>query len=100
MVQVTRDSADPRIRECVAELEALARRLPAGRLELLDSPVPMDTYYGWFERSGIVALPYLSKKYNASTSGIFVEAVCFGVPVAVPAESWMADEVEAARRQG
>jgi hypothetical protein len=100
MVQVTRDSPDPRIRECVAELGVLARRLPAGRLELLDSPVPMDTYYGWIERAGMVALPYLSKKYNASTSGIFVEALCFGVPVVCPAESWMADEMEEARKQG
>jgi len=98
-VQVTRDSADPRIRECVAELEALARRLPAGRLELLESPVPMETYYEWVERAGIVALPYLSRKYNASTSGIFVEALCFGVPVVCPAESWMSDVVEEARKQ-
>lgn len=98
MVQVTADSADPRIREASAELEALARRLPAGTLELLESPVPMDTYYGWVARSGIVALPYLSKKYNASTSGIFVEALCFGVPVICPAESWMADVVAEAAR--
>ena len=98
MVQVTSDSADPRIRETTRELEALAARLPAGTIELLGSPVAMDTYYGWVARSGIVALPYLSKKYNASTSGIFVEALCFGVPVICPAESWMADVVAEAAR--
>jgi glycosyltransferase involved in cell wall biosynthesis len=63
--------------------------------------VPTETYYGWFARAGIVALPYLSRKYNASTSGIFVEALCFGVPVVCPADSWMADVVaEAAASKG
>jgi glycosyltransferase involved in cell wall biosynthesis len=99
MVQVTVDSADPRIREATRKLAEVAHRLPAGTVELLESPVPMDTYYGWVARSGIVALPYLSKKYNASTSGIFVEALCFGVPVICPAESWMADIVAEAARE-
>lgn len=100
MVQVTVDSADPRIREATRELTEVARKLPGGTLELLESPVPMETYYGWVARSGIVALPYLSKKYNASTSGIFVEALCFGVPVICPAESWMADVLGEAARDG
>jgi glycosyltransferase involved in cell wall biosynthesis len=96
MVQVTTDSPDPRIRESTRDLEELGRELSAGALELLQSPVPMDTYYGWLARASIVALPYLSKKYNASTSGIFVEALSFGLPVIVPADSWMADVVEEA----
>lgn len=96
-VQIARDSPDPRIREAVRELEALAARLPAGSIELLESPAPSDVYYGWIARSDIVALPYLSPKYNASTSGIFVEAVGFGVPVISPADSWMADVVHEAR---
>ena len=91
MIQTTPDSADPRVREALRELNALAARLPAGSLELLESPVPIETYYSWLSRADIVALPYLSKKYNASTSGIFVEALCFGVPVICPADSWMAD---------
>lgn len=98
VVQVARGSADPRIRKAVAELDALAARLPAGRLQLVESPVPTDVYYGWIARSGMVALPYLSAKYNASTSGIFVEALSFGVPVICPVDSWMADVVSEAAR--
>jgi glycosyltransferase involved in cell wall biosynthesis len=99
MVQVNADSADPRIREAAQSLANAASRLPPGTVELLPSPAPADTYYGWMARAGIVALPYLSKKYNASTSGIFVEALCFGVPVICPAESWMADVVDEAQQQ-
>jgi len=98
VIQTTRDSADPRVRAATEELRALERRLPADSLRLLDSPVPMDVYYGWVRSAGIVALPYLSQKYNASTSGIFVEAVCFGVPVLAPAHSWMSDMIEEAQR--
>jgi glycosyltransferase involved in cell wall biosynthesis len=97
VIQTTRDSADPRVRVATEELHALARKLPADTLRLLDSPVPMDVYYGWLRSAGIVALPYLSQKYNASTSGIFVEAICFGVPVLAPAHSWMSDIIGEAR---
>lgn len=98
VVQYTRDSADPRIRAGLAELQALARAAVPGSVRLLESPVPMEVYYGWVREAGIVVLPYLSDKYNASTSGIFVEAVCFGVPVLAPANSWMSDMIEEAQR--
>jgi glycosyltransferase involved in cell wall biosynthesis len=55
-------------------------------------------YFSWFERAAVVVLPYVSKKYSSSTSGIFVEAICLGVPVLCPANSWMSDVVEDALR--
>lgn len=97
-VQITRDSTDPRVRAAVEDLRVLQRASPES-LELLDSPVSMRVYYDWVARSGIMALPYLSQKYNASTSGIFVEAICFGVPVLCPANSWMSDMIEEAQRE-
>lgn len=101
VVQVTRDSPDPRVRGTLYELRRMLQGLPAGVLELRDSPVPMPVYYSWVRSAGIVALPYVSDKYNASTSGIFVEAICFGVPVLAPANSWMSDMIdEAARDHG
>lgn len=93
VVQVPRDSSDPRVRAAVAELRRMEKTLPQGALELRDSPVPTPVYYGWVRSAGVVALPYLSDKYNASTSGIFVEAICFGVPVLAPANSWMSDVI-------
>jgi hypothetical protein len=98
-VQVPRESSDPRIGDTVAELRRLAQALPQGALDLRDSPVPMATYYDWVRSAGIVALPYLSAKYNASTSGIFVEAICFGVPVIVPSNSWMSDVIVGTERE-
>jgi len=98
VVQITRNSPDPRVRDTLEELRRMERALPSGVLELRDSPVPMPVYYSWMRSAGIVLLPYISDKYNASTSGIFVEAICFGVPVLAPANSWMADTIEEAQR--
>jgi len=98
VVQITSDSPDPRVRATLEELRRMERALPSGTLELRASPVPMQVYYSWVRSAGIMALPYVSDKYNASTSGIFVEAICFGVPVLAPANSWMADMIEEAQR--
>jgi glycosyltransferase involved in cell wall biosynthesis len=98
VVQVTSDSPDPRVRATLEELRRMEKTLPPGALELRASPVPMPVYYSWMRSAGIVALPYISDKYNASTSGIFVEAICFGVPVLAPANSWMADMIDEAQR--
>lgn len=98
VIQVTHDSPDPRVRATLVELRRMERTLPAGTLELRMSPVPMPVYYSWVRSAGIVALPYISDKYNASTSGIFVEAICFGIPVLVPMNSWMADMIDEAER--
>jgi glycosyltransferase involved in cell wall biosynthesis len=98
VIQVTSDSPDPRVRATLDELRRMEQALPAGALELRASPVPMPVYYSWVRSAGIVALPYISDKYNASTSGIFVEAICFGVPVLAPANSWMADMIGEAER--
>ena len=98
VIQITSDSPDPRVRATLEELRRMEQTLPLGALELRASPVPMPVYYSWVRSAGIMALPYVSEKYNASTSGIFVEAICFGVPVLAPANSWMADMIEEAQR--
>jgi glycosyltransferase involved in cell wall biosynthesis len=97
LVQVTRSSADPRIRAAISRLQSLGAMAPA--VEILDSPVPAETYYGWFSRATMVVLPYVARKYEASTSGILVEAILGGVPVVVRGNSWMGDQVVEARER-
>jgi hypothetical protein len=96
LVQITTNSPDPRVQSTIAELRRLTEQLPAGALRLLESPVEMQTYYAWMAECDILAMPYLSRKYNASTSGIFVEGICLGIPVLCPSDSWMSDEIDAA----
>ena len=98
-IQVTRASRDPRVRATIAELRRLKESLPSGHLELLESPAPLSVYYEWVRTAGVIALPYISEKYNASTSGVFIEAISLGVPVLAPANSWMSDVISETERK-
>lgn len=91
LVQVARSNPDQRVRTAIRRLQSLGNRAP--EVELLDSPAPREIYYQWFARATMVVLPYLARKYEASTSGILVEAILSGVPVVVRGNSWMSDQV-------
>jgi glycosyltransferase involved in cell wall biosynthesis len=41
----------------------------------------------------VVLLPYDALTYRSRTSGPFVEAICAGKPVVVPAQSWMSTQL-------
>lgn len=98
LVQVTHGTTDPRVRAAISRLGALGTSHPsAPAVEMLESPAPMAEYYDWFRRASVIVLPYVARKYEASTSGILVESILAGVPVVVPAGSWMGDQVEEAR---
>jgi glycosyltransferase involved in cell wall biosynthesis len=98
LVQVTRGTPDPRVQAAISRLCALSTSHPsAPAVEMLESPAPMAEYYNWFRRVCVNVLPYVSRKYEASTSGILVESILSGVPVVVPAGSWMGDQVDEAR---
>lgn len=101
LIQATLTSADPRVIRTIEALRHLQRHdgTDPPRVELLASPAPSDVYYGWFRRASVIVLPYVARKYQASTSGILVEAILSGVPVLVPTDSWMADQVEVARQR-
>ncbi|ODU57569.1 MAG: hypothetical protein ABS99_04810 [Acetobacteraceae bacterium SCN 69-10] len=57
----------------------------------------------WYARllaARLMLLPYEPESYAARTSGIFAEAAACGVPVVAPAETWMADQIEAGHAAG
>jgi len=65
---------------------------------------PFSVYYGQLSHaqyqrrvvaSDIVLLPYDWRRYPLRGSGVFSEAVGFGVPTVVPDRTWMADNLRA-----
>jgi hypothetical protein len=52
-------------------------------------------YYARLLAADIVLLPYQASQYAARASGVFADAVACGVPVVVPAETWMSRNVGA-----
>lgn len=89
------------------EVEAVIAR---GQLEAFDSdgvelvygPLPSEEYADLLLSSDAVLIPYDQDRYYARSSGILVEALSAGIPVVVPAGTWMArqfaDEVYLYRR--
>jgi glycosyltransferase involved in cell wall biosynthesis len=101
-VQTSSDAADPRVQARSNGLQDYVAgngldRLP---IEILAGPATREIYFSWFAQSDILLAPYISSKYVASTSGVFVEALHFLTPIITVQNTWMAQQIESARAQG
>lgn len=70
-------------------LELLARRKP-GAIELIKQPLTSEQYRDFVLSGDINLLMYDATNYYARSSGILVESLSAGMPVVVPAASWLA----------
>jgi glycosyltransferase involved in cell wall biosynthesis len=95
------------------EPEAVIARMrmegwPENRVELIKKPMTSDEYREFLLSGDINLLLYDATNYYARSSGILVESLTAGVPVIVPAGSWLARQflseyhayVESLRGQG
>jgi hypothetical protein len=71
------------------QLEQLMRRKP-GAVELIKQPLTSDQYKKFLLAGDINLLLYDQNNYYARSSGILVESLTAGMPVIVPAGSWLA----------
>ncbi len=70
---------------------AAAGALP---IEYAGFPLPLDDYVRLLNGSDLGLLLYDATRYYARCSGVLLEMLCAGVPVLVPAGSWLAEQVE------
>ena len=64
--------------------------LPPRVVSLYKEPLSSEQYRSLLLDSGIILLPYHAPNYYARSSGILVESLAAGIPVIVPARSWLA----------
>jgi glycosyltransferase involved in cell wall biosynthesis len=84
---------DPYDRDTKTAREKLkAARLP--NVELIERPLSGKEYTELLFGSSAVIIPRLTQFYRSRTSGIFVEALAAGKPVAVADNTWMSDELQ------
>lgn len=69
-----------------AQLESF----PSEKVQLIYEPLPSQRYRELLLSADIIVLPYTPDNYYARSSGILVEALSAGIPVIVPAGTWMA----------
>ncbi|HUQ94584.1 MAG TPA: hypothetical protein VM120_23080 [Bryobacteraceae bacterium] len=76
-------------------LEQLAQRAPSA-IELIKHPMTSEQYKAFLLSGDINLLLYDAVNYYARSSGILVESLSAGVPVLVPAGSWLARQFRGA----
>ncbi len=84
---------EPGIREARLRLE----QYPSDKVRLLKEPLPPDVYYELLAEADIVVIPYQPDCYAVRSSGVLVESLAAGKPVVVPADTWMAKQVDESR---
>jgi len=73
----------------IASLKSLRDR---PEVQFHDGMLSRGDYNDWIAQS-VVLLPYSAARYQSRSSGVYLEAKCFGAPVIVPAGTWMAEDV-------
>jgi hypothetical protein len=77
---------EPRVIVALSQLE----HFPKDKVRLLRNPLSLEEYEKLLLSSSIVLLPYEPDHYYARSSGILAECLAAGIPVIVPAGTWMA----------
>jgi hypothetical protein len=82
----------------VFESRAALGQLPPEKITLLDAPLDSEEFCRQTLHSDIGLLPYERTSYSVRCSGILVDLLAVGVPVVVPAGSWLADQLAESTR--
>lgn len=93
--------AEPNVRFVVkttalpADTRAQLQSDITGLAEMLPAEQPWSDYLENILRCNVLLLAFERRFYEKMTSGVFVEAVNFGMPVVAPNGSWMAQQIAA-----
>jgi glycosyltransferase involved in cell wall biosynthesis len=63
------------------------------RADVVAGPLSRNAYLRQLLDCDLVLLPYWASNYAMRASGVFADALAMGVPVVVPAQTWMADRL-------
>jgi FkbM family methyltransferase len=66
--------------------------LPANA-RVVEGPLSPEEFNKLFENADMVALPYNTNAFNKRTSGLLIDALCYGLPVVVGEGTWLAEFV-------
>ncbi len=80
----------------ILEAKLKLEQYPARKVKLIQEAIFPDEYYQLLSSADLVILPYNPENYQR-TSGVLTEALAAGKPVVVPANSWLAQQVDESR---
>jgi glycosyltransferase involved in cell wall biosynthesis len=67
---------------------------PAGQIFLIDKALSPAEFHETLLSADIILLPYEAERYLRRSSGIMVQALAAGIPVVVPAGTWLSSQVD------
>lgn len=76
-----------------ANLARTITALSRGGAAILPNELPNAEFRNLLATADLVVLPYRTEYYHSQTSGVFAETLGAGIPVVVPADTWMARQV-------
>lgn len=84
------------------EIGILATRLkleqyPEKQVKIIKKAMKAEEYYQLLASADVVIIPYNTNSYYYRTSGVLIESLAVGKPVIVPANSWLATQVDETR---
>ena len=62
---------------------------PSGKVQLFKEAISSEKYRDLLKSADIMLLPYREDLYYARSSGVLIESLAAGIPVVVPATSWL-----------
>jgi hypothetical protein len=66
---------------------------PAGKVQLITESCTSEEYRRTLMSAAVMLLPYRAEEYYSRSSGVLIEALAAGIPVVVPATSWLAKQI-------
>lgn len=63
------------------------------KVTFINKPLSNDDYKKTLANIDIFVLPYHPNSYDKRVSGVFIEAALQGIPIIVPLNTWMAEEI-------
>ena len=70
---------------------------PQDIVKIIKNPITTEEYYNLLMSADLLVIPYDVNSYRYRTSGVLTESLAAGKPVIVPANSWLASQVDKSR---
>lgn len=70
---------------------------PQDMVKVMKNPMTTQEYYQLLMSADLLIIPYNTNSYRYRTSGVLTESLAAGKPVIVPANTWLASQVDESR---
>ncbi|WP_017293254.1 glycosyltransferase [Geminocystis herdmanii] len=75
----------------------ILEQYPESMVKIIKNAMTTEEYYQLLMSADLLVIPYDNKSYRHRTSGVLTESLAAGKPVIVPANTWLASQIDDTR---